>query len=82
MDKMQICDLSFFKLIKKKREICRFSLDTLQASGAIEQLHINRITWATKTDKPEGRTCLNSSSGSKHFPSLNNSIDRVKSDRM
>jgi hypothetical protein len=68
-------------MVEKGRAIA-ISKDALVSSGHMRELVVNRLTWAKKSGDIEGRTCLDPSTGSRQFPSLNDSIDRTRSDQL
>ena len=74
-----ICNHAILKMVEKGRAIA-ISKETLIQTNQMKGLVVNRLTWAKKTGDIEGRTCLDPSTGSIQFPSLNESIDRTRSD--
>ena len=75
----RVCNHAMKKLIDQQKCIA-FSKDALIETNEIEHLHGSPLAWAPKWKKVEGRTCLHASKKSKHFPSLNDSVDREKHD--
>jgi hypothetical protein len=42
-------------------------------------VHVSKVTWAPKAGRHIGRICINLTSGSRRYPSLNHSIDMTRS---
>ena len=86
-DMSPICNHVLLKDVREGRAIC-FSKQALVHHGCLDQLHGNKIAWAEKANKVEGRTCLNCSSRSlcirdsdKRF-SLNDCVDFSQHDSL
>jgi hypothetical protein len=76
-----ICNDAILGLVEKRRAIA-FTEDVMFQSNQMEKITTSPLVWTTKTNAPKGRTCLHASKGSVNFPSLNDSIDRAKSDKL
>jgi hypothetical protein len=73
-----ICNQSIFDL-QRKGQCVIFSYDMLKSTGAMNELHVSPLVWATKPGKVLGRTCLHASKSSRNHLSYNESIDMLKS---
>jgi hypothetical protein len=69
-----LCNDALLQLVREGKALA-FSKDALTSTGAIEQLHLSPLVWAPKTGKVKGRTCLNLSTGSRNFLSVNDCVD-------
>ena len=74
-----ICNDAILKDVRLGRAVA-FSEDALAASGFLREIHINNIAWAEKTNKVEGRTCMNASSSTKNTCCLNDLVDKAAHD--
>ena len=77
----QICNQSVYDLKQRGRCVI-FSYDALKEQGAMNELHVSPLVWATKAGKVLGRTCLHASKSSRNHSSYNESIDLIKSRRL
>ena len=74
----QICNQSIYDLHQKNQCVI-ISYDTLKRMGAMDELHVSPLVWATKPGKVLGRTCLHASKSLRNHKSYNESIDMIKS---
>ena len=73
------CNDALLEVVNQGRAIV-FLVDALKQHNAMDHLHVNPTSWAPKTGKLKGRTCLNASYKSKNYFSLNESVDFDKHD--
>ena len=76
-----ICNDAILELVNEGRAIA-FSRDAMEASGQMEKVHVSPLVWAPKANKVKGRTCMHLSKASKNFPSVNESVDVARSERL